>query len=567
MSADRDPLADFLGEPRIAYFSMEIALAESIPTYAGGLGVLAGDTMRTAADLELPMVGVTLVSRAGYLRQELADGRQLDHPDRWEPQKWTHRLPAKVAVPIEGREIWIGAWLYVVRGHRGGAVPVILLDTDMAENAAEDRELTHTLYGGDERYRLQQEIVLGMGGVRMLHALGFEIRKFHLNEGHAALLTLELLRHHAHPPNEKGAGVRYDTEAVRRRCVFTTHTPVEAGHDQFPYALARRVLGEIVEHDVVRQAAGAERLNLTRLALSLSGYVNGVARRHAEVSSRMFPGARVRAITNGVHPWTWTCESFRRLYDHHLPRWHHEPELLVRADLIPDEAVREAHAEAKAALLALVRARVGVELDAERPILGFARRMTPYKRAALLFADIDRLRAIARKHPFQVVLAGKAHPHDGGGKHLIEQLHGWMAALHDSVPIVFLPGYDMGMARLLVAGSDVWLNTPQPPLEASGTSGMKAALNGVPHLSVLDGWWIEGCIEGVTGWAIGNGETGDDARDAAALHEKLEHTVLPLYHQDPAGWTAVMKGAISRCASFFNSHRMMRRYVTEAYLR
>jgi starch phosphorylase len=297
----------------------------------------------------------------------------------------------------------------------------------------------------------------------------------------------------------------------------------------------------------------------------LSEHVNGVTRRHAEVSRRMFPGYEVHAITNGVHPWTWACDSFRRLYDTHLPRWCHEPELLVRADRIPDGELLQAHAEAKGALVDRIR-RFGVSLDAALPVLGFARRMTPYKRADLLFSDLERLESIARKHPFQVVLAGKAHPRDGGGKQLIERLHQWTESLRGSVSVVFLPDYDMELARLLVAGSDVWLNTPQRPLEASGTSGMKAALNGVPNLSVLDGWWIEGWIEGVTGWAIGGEDDVDNARDAASLYVKLEQQVLPLYYGERARWTAVMKGAIARNASYFNSHRMMRRYAVEAYL-
>jgi starch phosphorylase len=559
-------LEPFIHEPRIAYFSMEIALASEIPTYSGGLGVLAGDTMRSAADLDLPMIGVTLASRAGYFRQEIVGGRQVERPDTWQPEKWARRLPAKVALQIDSREVWVGAWLYSVEGHRDSAVPVILLDTDLAENQAEDRELTHYLYGGDESYRLKQEMVLGIGGVRMLAALGFTIRKYHLNEGHAALLTLELLRRLAHTPQEAGsAGMHYDVPAVRQRCVFTTHTPVEAGHDQFPYALADRLLGGFIDGAELRRLAGEERLNMTRLALNLSEHVNGVARRHAEVSRRMFPGYRVHAITNGVHPWTWACDSFRRLYDAHLPRWCHEPELLVRADRIPDEDLRQAHAEAKAALLERVRGGPG--LDPVLPVLGFARRMTPYKRAGLLFSDVERLKSIARRQPFQIVLAGKAHPRDGGGKQLIERLHAWAHELQDAVPVVFLPDYDMDLARLLVSGVDIWLNLPLRPLEASGTSGMKAALNGVPNLSVPDGWWLEGWIEGVTGWAVGGEADADNARDAASLYDKLEQTVLPLYYGDRAGWSAVMKGAISRNASFFNSHRMMRRYAVEAYLR
>lgn len=561
-------LESFMHEARVAYFSMEMALRSEIPTYSGGLGVLAGDTMRSAADLALPMIGVTLASRAGYFRQEIVDGGQIEHPDVWEPERWTRRLPAKVALPLGEREVWIGAFLYVVEGHRGGTVPVILLDTDLPENHALDRDLTHYLYGGDEAYRLKQEMVLGIGGVRMLGALGLRIRKYHLNEGHAALLTLELLSRLEHSPEQAGSvAARYDVPAVRELCVFTTHTPVEAGHDQFPYELADRFLGSFIEPAELRRFAGQERLNMTRLALNLSEYVNGVAGRHAEVSRRLFPGYRVHAVTNGVHPWTWACDSMRSLFDRHLPHWCYEPELLVRADRIPDGELQQAHAEAKSALLARVRAQAGQALDPALAVLGFARRMTSYKRPDLLFTDIERLKAIARRYPLQIVLAGKAHPHDAGGKQLIEQLHAWARELRDAVPVVFLANYNVELARLLVSGVDVWLNLPLRPREASGTSGMKAALNGIPNLSVPDGWWIEGWEEGITGWAVGSAADADNAGDAASLYDQLEHKVLPLYYTDRGGWTAVMKGAIGRNAAYFNSHRMMRRYAVEAYLR
>ncbi len=564
-------LDEFIHEPRVAYFSMEIALRNEIPTYAGGLGVLAGDTVRAAADLALPLVAVSLVSRAGYFRQEIdPQGRQTAHPAPWDPAAFARPVDAKIAVTIEDRLVWIGAWLYVLEGHMGGRQPVLLLDADLDENRPEDRAITHFLYGGDEVYRLKQEIVLGIGGVRLLQALGFRIRQYHLNEGHSALLGVELLHRHRYPAENLRPGESpYDLPRVREQCNFTTHTPVEAGHDRFSYDLVARVLGEPIEIEVIKRLAGERELNMTRLALNLSEYVNGVAKRHAEVSRQMFPGYRVHAITNGVHPFTWTAKPFRTLYDHYLPGWCHQPELLVRADCcIPDDAVREARQQAKQGLIERVHQRMGVILDAQVPILGFARRMTAYKRPDLLFADLERLRVIARQHPFQIVLAGKAHPQDEGGKRLIEQLHSHARVLVDSVPIVYLPDYDLDTALALVTGADVWINTPLRPLEASGTSGMKAAFNGVPSLSVLDGWWIEGCIEGVTGWAIGD-HTETNEGDAQALYDKLEQVVLPLYHDstESGGWIRVMKGAISKNAAYFNSHRMMRRYATEAYIR
>ena len=563
-------LDEFILEPRIAYFSMEIALANEIPTYSGGLGVLAGDTMRSAADLELPMVAVSLVSRAGYFKQEIdSNGRQVEQVDTWDPAQFATPLNAKVAITIENRSVWVGGWLYVLTGHMNGKQPVILLDTNLDENASEDREITQHLYGGDTTYRFKQEAVLGIAGMLMLQALGFSIRQYHMNEGHSALLALELLRHYAYPAEDVRPGESlYDIPRVREMCCFTTHTPVEAGHDQFSYDLVWRILGDFIDAATLKHLAGEDHLNMTRLALNMSEYVNGVARRHAEISRKMYPGYKVHAITNGVHPFTWAAKSFIKLYDAQLPGWCHEPELLVRAECcISDDEIWDAHCQAKQQLIDTVKDQCGVILDPNIPVLGFARRMTAYKRPDLLFTDFNRLKSIAKKWPFQIVLAGKAHPHDSGGKQIIETLHQHINELKDDIPIAYLADYDMELALSLVSGADVWLNTPLRPLEASGTSGMKAAFNGVPSLSILDGWWIEGCLEGVTGWAVGGDseEVGDG--DADSLYNKLEQVVLPLYYQDRAGWIDVMKGAICKNASFFNSHRMMRRYATEAYIR
>ncbi|HEY8609572.1 MAG TPA: alpha-glucan family phosphorylase [Noviherbaspirillum sp.] len=567
------PLDEFLQVSRVAYFSMEIALESAIPTYSGGLGVLAGDTMRSAADLDLPLVGVTLVSRAGYFTQEITDaGRQVEHESAWDPSRHALPLPAKVALEIEGRQVWLTAWLYVIRSQVGGKVPVLLLDADLPENSPEDRRLTHHLYGGDSTYRLKQEMLLGPGGMRLLRALGFSVQRYHLNEGHAALLCLDLLRRSngtgARPAAAIAAAAAYNVGAVRSQCVFTTHTPVEAGHDKFSYELVSRVLGPNTDIDLLRELGGAQHLNLTQIALNLSEYVNGVAKSHAELSRRMFPGYQVHAIGNGVHPYTWAADSIRRLYDSQFPHWCNEPETLMRIDQVDGEALWSAHLEAKHALLAHVRQSRGVTLRPDVMTICFARRMTGYKRPDLLFTDLGRLREMARRHPLQLVIAGKAHPHDADGKRLIEALHRYLGELGEAVRGVFLPGYDMDLARLLVSGADVWLNTPLPPMEASGTSGMKAALNGVPSLSVLDGWWMEGCIEGVTGWGIGQATAGEDPRSHAwELYDKLESVVLPLFYGSREGWLQMMKGAIGRNAVLFNTHRTMRRYAAEAYLR
>ncbi len=558
----------FLPRTRIAYFSMEMALRPEIHTYSGGLGVLAGDTARSCADLELPVVFVTLASREGYLRQEIdPEGRQVEHADPWDLTQWTTPLDAVIAVRIEGRPVWVRPWLYLLISPIGHQIPVILLDTRNPHNDPSDQAITDRLYGGDDDYRLKQEIVLGIGGARLLHALGFDIETYHMNEGHAALLAALLLRRYPHPAGRPREGaLRYDADRVRERCVFTTHTPVEAAHDRFRYDDAARLLGDFIEIDQLKLLAGEDRLNMTQLALNLSGYINGVAIRHAETTRKMFPGFSIRAVTNGVHVPTWMHPAVVRLVQDIAPDWGHDPETLAVADQLPADAVWAAHREAKADLLAAVQRLTGVPMHPDLPLIAFARRMTGYKRPDLLFTDVERLQAIHRAWPFQLVIAGKAHPKDEGGKVLIHEIHRHMRSLAGEIPIAFLPNYDMALAKLLVAGADIWLNTPLPPLEASGTSGMKAALNGVLNLSVLDGWWIEAWIEGVTGWAVGHDDRKNDD-DAQDLYDKLEGAVLPLYYTDRDRWIWMMKEAISKIGPRFNSQRMMRRYAAEAYLR
>ena len=515
----------FLRGKKIAYFSMEIGLENDVHTYSGGLGVLAGDVIKSSADLKIPLVGVTLVSKKGYLRQELRNGKQIEHPDDWTPSKMMTELPNKVELKIQNRNVKVKAWLYDYQSPTGGLVPVIFLDTDVEGNTPEDREITSFLYGGDREYRLKQEIVLGIGGVKMLEASGFRIGKYHMNEGHSCLLTLELL---------KNNGKELDN--VRDLCIFTTHTPVEAGHDKFSYDLVQKLLGDIVPLEILKKLGGQDQLNMTRLAMNTSKYVNGVAKRHKEFSLTLFPGYNISAITNGVHSFTWTCECFRRLYDKYLPGWANEPELLVRVDGIPDEDIWKAHLEAKEKLIRYVRERSDVHLDLNVFTLGFARRATGYKRATLLFSNLKRLEEISRVGKIQVIYAGKAHPNDWMGKRLIEEIHEMKENLKDLVKIVYLENYDLHMAAKLTSGVDVWLNTPIPPFEASGTSGMKAAHNGVINFSVLDGWWVEGCIEGVTGWAIGPRpneklvEAERRRREVTELYSKLEYVILPKFY-------------------------------------
>ena len=558
-------------ERKIAYFSMEVALNAEMPTYSGGLGVLAGDTIRSAADLKVPMVVVTLIHRKGYFRQSFdQNGWQLEKPVEWVVENFLSEMPQRVAVTIEGRTVQIRAWKYEVIGMGGFKVPVYLLDADLPGNSEWDRTLTHFLYGGDHHYRLCQEAILGIGGVKILRALGHQgIERFHMNEGHSSLLTLELLDDTARQAGRTSI-THDDIEPVRQRCVFTTHTPVPAGHDQFPLDLVTRVLGRREIYDMKDVFCCEDRLNMTYLALNLSHYVNGVAKRHGEVSQLMFANYSIDAITNGVHVASWTAPSLQKLYDRYIPGWRRDNFSLRYALTIPKNELWEAHAQAKERLLQYV-SRTTPGMDIKVLTIGFARRAATYKRGDLLFTDAQRLRSIASKvGQVQVIYAGKAHPQDQGGKDLINRIFQAKETLKADLKIAYLENYDLELGALITSGVDLWLNTPEPPLEASGTSGMKAALNGIPSLSVLDGWWVEGHIEGITGWSIGKdtkpaGGSHDRSGDAASLYEKLENTILPLFYRDRDRFIEVMLHCIALNGSFFNTQRMLQQYVMNAY--
>ncbi|THI90296.1 MAG: alpha-glucan family phosphorylase [Nitrospira sp. CG24A] len=560
--------------PLVAYFSMEIGLESGMPTYSGGLGVLAGDTIRSAADLDVPMVAVSLIHRRGYFFQRLdAQGHQSEEPVAWPIDDFAELIDERATVDIEGRTVHVRAWRYWVKGESGHVVPVYLLDTDVSENQPWDRTLTDVLYGGDDHYRLCQEMVLGVGGFRFLRALGYtDIRRFHMNEGHAALLVLALGEEKLTAQNQSDSISHELIETIREQCVFTTHTPVPAGHDKFPETLVRQVLGD--RWWTILKACGVEEtLNLTQLALRGSRYVNGVAMKHGEVSHSMFPGYPIHSITNGVHAVTWTAPSFQKLFDTHLPDWRRDQLSLRYAVSIPTSDIWAAHVEAKRTLVEHVNRESNAGFDRDVLTIGFARRFAAYKRADLIFQDLERLKQIVRAvGPIQIVFAGKAHPHDRAGKDLIARIHEMRDALHDIINVAYLANYDMEVAKMFCAGVDVWLNTPLPPLEASGTSGMKAALNGVPSLSVLDGWWIEGHLEGVTGWSIGDREEARpepqhdmDARHAADLYRKLEEKVLPCFYKEHERFVEMMRHTIAVNGAFFNTQRMVAQYLHNAY--
>jgi glycogen phosphorylase len=562
----------------VAYFSLEFGVDERRPIYAGGLGVLAGDHLKSASDLDVPLVGVGLFYRHGYFRQELSEGEQREHYALNTPAELgLTRTPATVAVEIGDETIEAAVWRLDV-----GAVPLVLLDTDLPENPGWARALTDRLYGGDRQTRIGQELVLGVGGIRALAALGFRPTVFHLNEGHAAFAALERMRVLV---EDEDASFDEALEAVRRSTVFTTHTPVPAGNESFDDTLARRQLGPLVERLGVRwetvAALGRSRpddddFGLTPLALRTAARCNAVSRLHAEVARRMWahlwPGRPVDEVpighvTNGVHARTWTSSELAEALlgagtdvAAREPAWERANDL----DLQQLASIRRRR---KDDLLRHVADRTGTALDPAALTIGFARRFAAYKRADLLLSRPDELAALLgdRERPLQLVFAGKAHPDDAEGKDVLAKV----AALADVAPgVVLLADYDLALARALVQGVDVWLNLPRRLEEASGTSGMKAGLNGTPSLSVLDGWWAEGYRPEI-GWAIpGTGaatQAEQDAADADELFRLLREEVLPRYYGPLEEWSAIGRAAVACVGARFTSHRMVSEYAERFY--
>jgi len=502
---------------KIAYFSMEIAIDSRMPTYGGGLGVLAGDVIRSFADLRIPAVGVTLLCNKGYFFQQLGpDGTQIEVPADWKPGDFMQRVEPKIKVPLGGREVTVQCWRYNEVGRNESSVPVLFLDTDVEENDGEARGISAYLYGKDLRYRLMQEVVLGIGGVRMLSALGYEnMDVYHMNEGHTAFLVVELLKKYGMPMDETGL------DAMREKCVFTTHTPVPAGHDIFPREMVREALGRYLndsEIDFLCANGDNTKLNMTLMALRFSHYVNGVAKKHAEISKSMFPGYPIDSITNGVHHVFWTSKPFRNLYDRKILGWRDDPCLMRYAINLSDEEILGTHDECKKELIDYINRTKNAGMDYHTFTIGYARRITRYKRPMLLLRDLGRLDSM----DVQVVYAGKAHPNDTDGKEEIKSIIRASRELKN-VRLVFLENY----------------------------------------------WWLEGHIEGLTGWSIGErvreGDAVNDADDAERLYSKLENEIMPKYYGEKSAWANVMKYSVGINGSFFNSHRMVQQYIVKAY--
>lgn len=550
---------------KIAYFSMEIALESAIKTYSGGLGILAGDTLKSAADLRLPMIGVTLLNDQGYFKQKINEkGEQEELLVNYDFSK-LKKLKNRVEIKIGKDRIGIGIWQYNIIGNCGFKVPVYFLDAKIKGNNPKYSNLTGQLYRADKDYRLMQEIILGRAGVKIVQSLGYKnIKKFHINEGHGSLAMIEIFN------NSKKKNISEKIEEVREKCVFTTHTPIQAGHDVFSVELMEKYQPDF-PFNLPKLITNNE-VNMTQVGLYFSSYVNGVALSHRDLSSKMFPGYPIHAITNGVHSQTWTSDEFKEIFDKYIPNWRNSSLSLRNAFNIPLTVIWQTHQKAKKRLIEYVYEKNKIKLDLNTFTIGFARRFTGYKRSILLFYDIKKLLEIHKKvGAIQIIYAGKAHPNDDDGKMMIKNINKIKEKYKKEIKIVFLEGYEMNLAKLMVAGVDVWLNTPLPPNEASGTSGMKAAHNGVPHFSTLDGWWIEGLVNRKTGWAIGDRRSelvlkDLNKKDAESLYEKLEKKILPRYYNMPQNWRETMRYTIAINASFFNTERMLQQYIQEAYL-
>lgn len=540
----------------IAYISMEIALENNIKTYSGGLGILAGDILRAAADGQVSMVGITLLSRQGYFRQNIQDNQQIETPEASYDFSKLKLLKKNFFLKIGSTKIRVAIWRYdIFNSDKSFSVPVYLLDTNIKGNPEEFKNLTEQLYGGGSEYRLRQEIVLGRGGVKAMRVLGYgKIKKFHLNEGHGALAAIELFQ------QTISRKISDKISEVRRRCVFTTHTPVKSAHDVFPLELVRKNQKDFPEN--LPEMISGNSLNMTKLGFYFSGFVNGVALSHQEFSEKMYPGQPIHAVTNGVHSQTWTSPAFQKLYDLRIPNWRHSSLSLRNAFNIHLEEIWQAHQESKRILINYIQKEKNLVFSENVFTIGFARRFTAYKQPGLLLADLDRLLNIHETAGnIQIVYAGKAHPADIEGKKEIEFVNQAIEKLQGKIKIVFLENYDFDLAKLLVAGVDIWLNTPLPPNEASGTSGMKAAHNGVPQLSTLDGWWNEGYIKNKTGWVIDS-----KGSETESLYKILEETIIPRYYKNPGKWQDTMRHTIGINASFFNTERTLQQYIQEAYL-
>tara|TARA_A100001011_G_scaffold84400_1_gene88195 strand:- start:2645 stop:4279 length:1635 start_codon:yes stop_codon:yes gene_type:complete len=534
---------------QIAYFSAEIGISSNLPTYSGGLGVLAGDHIKSAADLKINMVAISLLYKEGYFKQIIdQEGKQREVYPKFVPEPILSELSHIFSINLNGKEIFIKACVYNHQSINGFTVPIYFLDTDISENDDETRGITLRLYSGDNRHRILQESILGYGGMKLLEILNqTNIKKYHMNEGHCSFIVLDLLKKY------KG-----DIEKVRSKCHFTTHTPVPAGHDQFEYKLVKEILGNLISDDISLPSMNHNKFHMTELGLQFSKTANGVSKLHGDVAQKQFPWRDIGYVTNGVHHYTWVSNSFAALFDEFFPNWQYEPESLKNIDKVDSNALWDAHFKAKTELLHFANSQLSKALDPNILTIGFARRAATYKRAQLIFKEPEKLIDLGAGK-IQLVFSGKAHPNDKEGKELISGIIQNAKDFEGKIKIIYLENYNMWLGKLITSGVDVWLNTPLRPNEASGTSGMKSALNGIPNLSILDGWWDEGCNDKVNGWSIGSSENVDDDRDVSSLYETLKLDVIPTFYDDRERWISIMRNSIKTGVDF-TSQRMLKDY-------
>ena len=539
----------------VGYFTAEIGIWSELHTYSGGLGVLAGDHVKSAADAEINLIGVTLLYREGYGRQHIDEtGNQTESFAAIDPSDHLIDTGLELTLPLDGGTLYSKIWKIEVVGVTGHVVPVYFLDTHHPENSGYHRRLGARLYGGNDDVRIRQEYLLGVGGVRLLNKMDKDFSGLHLNEGHCSFALLELLNQ------------GWSRADLSKKILFTTHTPVPAGHDRFNWDDVNEVLGELMPDDAVElvksvgDPEGGARCSMSHLAVALAEQVNAVSNLNAEVASKMFDNYQIHPLTNGVHHITWTSPIMAELFNSQLPGWKQNPALLANADQLSSDDLLDARRKNRKVFRELVKASTGVELKEDRLTIGFARRFATYKRANLVFHDLDKLREIGAGK-IQFVFSGKAHPRDEGGKQLIRDIYGSAKHISQDIPVAFLENYDMDTGLAITSGVDIWLNNPVRPMEASGTSGMKAAMNGVPNCSILDGWWPEGCQHGVNGWAIGSSEDErDDERDAENIYSVLQNEVLPSWEKGDEIWANIMRASIATSARFTGA-RMISEYM------
>jgi starch phosphorylase len=538
----------------VALFSFEVGLTAAMPNYAGGLGILTGDMLKSAADLNLDVVGVSLLYSQGVFQQKIdTQGHQTEFYLDWNPEPLLVLRTETITLHLEQRPVKVKLWEYQLPRQDGKTNSIYFLDTNCPENHPEDRLITSELYPSNKELWLKQQILLGIGGVQALHALGYPVfANYHLNESHDMFVLIEL---------HKLFG---NWQEVKKRAVTTIHTPLPEAHRAIRISHLKKLLDHSYHHLFDDPFFRHDQFNQTEFAIHFSKYANGVAIKHGNTTQKTYPNYQIDAITNGVHPQTWANPHLQKLFDEYLPNWQFNPNVLRLVHKIPPSLLWQAHKQAKRDLINLVYQTTGQTLDSEVFTIGFARRKVAYKRPNFIFSKIDKLNQIAEKYSgLQLVFAGKAWYNDLEGKKLLKQMFQHKAKLSSKIQLVFIPNYNMSVAAKMVAGVDLWLNNPIIPLEASGTSGMKANLNGVPNFSVLDGWWLEGWLEGITGWAIGD-ESGDVEKEIFDLYHKLETVILPTYYEQTQ-WIQIAANCIGINASQFNTHRVMSDYLTKAY--